>query len=108
MFDEHGQVAIFKTHGLSAEQAARIAHPPKGIGLLGYIQHHRKPLRLAKMQAHPQAAGFPDGHPPMESLLACPIVHGEVSITLSNMASLTQKLHSDMQLLLGLTERFRI
>jgi len=80
VFDAQGDVALFQTHGISPEQADRIAHLPKGVGLLAHIQHHGKALRLDKMQAHPQAVGFPAGHPPMQSLLACPILHGTVSV----------------------------
>lgn len=80
VFDAQGKVVIFQTHGITPEQAKRIAHLPKGIGLLGHIQTHRKTLRLEKMQRHPNAAGFPEGHPHMQSLLACPILHGEESV----------------------------
>lgn len=80
VFDAEGNVAIFQTHGITPEEAGRIAHLPKGIGLLGYIQQHKKPLRLDKMKSHPSAVGFPAGHPHMQSLLACPILHGEESV----------------------------
>jgi len=65
--------------GLSEQQIAAIAHPPKGEGLLGLFWDHRDPVRVGDIASHPDSIGFPEGHPPMQSLLGVPIVFaGEI------------------------------
>jgi signal transduction histidine kinase len=65
--------------GLGAAQISQINHWPRGEGLLGLLIHEPRALRIADISAHPQAAGFPSGHPPMRSLLRVPVrIRGEV------------------------------
>jgi signal transduction histidine kinase len=46
---------------------------PKGSGLLGLPLREGQRVRLDDIAAHPRAAGFPAGHPPMRTLLAVPL-----------------------------------
>ncbi len=65
--------------GISDEQVAAIAQPPKGEGLLGLFWNSHEAVRVKDIASHPDSIGFPDGHPPMHSLLGMPIVFaGEV------------------------------
>lgn len=73
IFDEDGEILEFFTLGLTDEQEAAIDHPPEGNGLLGHIPEQQVTLRLDDMTTHSESVGFPDGHPPMQSLLAAPI-----------------------------------
>ena len=75
VFDEDDNVEKFITLGMSAEDERRIGRLPSGEGLLGYIHQEQEVLRISDMSEHRASAGFPEGHPPMTSLLAAPIVH---------------------------------
>lgn len=71
-----GGLRFFKVSGITEDQMHKIDHHPVGIGLLGEIMRAREPLRLEHMHQHDKAAGFPEGHPHMESLLGMPIQIG--------------------------------
>jgi len=75
IFDDAGAVSKFFTLGMTQEQKDRIGRLPDGKGLLGHIHEHQETLRLDDMSQHTASIGFPDGHPPMQSLLAAPIVY---------------------------------
>ncbi|WP_263787909.1 methyl-accepting chemotaxis protein [Salinibacter grassmerensis] len=75
IFDEDGEILEFFTLGLTDEQEAAIDHPPEGNGLLGHIPEQQVTLRLDDMTTHSESVGFPEGHPPMQSLLAAPITY---------------------------------
>ncbi len=76
VLDESGtQIAQFVTSGLSPEEVARIGPPPEGRGLLGVIIQSGTPLRVDAIAEHPLAYGFPEGHPPMHTLLGVPIAY---------------------------------
>ncbi|CAN5760415.1 hypothetical protein BH24GEM1_BH24GEM1_12550 [soil metagenome] len=64
----------FTTHGIDAEQRARIGPPPRGHGILGLVIREARPIRLPDLTRHPDSYGFPPGHPPMRSFLGVPIV----------------------------------
>ncbi|MEU1087382.1 GAF domain-containing protein [Streptomyces sp. NPDC005892] len=70
----------FVTHGMSAEEARAIGHPPSGRrGLLGALIHDPAPVVLTDLTADPRYAGFPAGHPPMRTFLGVPIsVQGQI------------------------------
>ncbi len=74
-YDQSGGIQDFITSGLSAEEAERLKVLPKGLGLLGYMNEIREPLRLADISSHPSSVGFPEGHPPMKTFLGMPIRH---------------------------------
>ncbi len=46
---------------------------PSGKGLLGYIIHEDRPVRVDNIRGHPASKGFPEGHPEMNTLLGVPI-----------------------------------
>ena len=49
-----------------------------GHGLLGAVIADPRPLRVDAVGEDPRAAGFPAGHPPMETFLGVPVmIHGE-------------------------------
>jgi signal transduction histidine kinase len=70
-----GGIEQFVTSGLDEETVRRLGDPPKGHGLLGLVVSERRPLRVDDVSRHPQAVGFPPGHPPMRTLLAVPLVY---------------------------------
>jgi DNA-binding response OmpR family regulator/signal transduction histidine kinase len=77
VFNQSGRVAQFITHGLSEEERRRIGNLPKGLGILGHLQHLQQPLRLADLAKHPRSVGFPENHPAMKSFLGAPIRLGD-------------------------------
>jgi len=70
---ERRRLQSFVTHGLTAEQKARIGQLPRGHGLLGELIDHPESLRLHDLADHPASHGLPAGHPPMRSFLGVPI-----------------------------------
>lgn len=60
--------------GVSEEEKAAISHPPRGEGLLGLFWNGGKSVRVNDIAAHPVSIGFPEGHPPMQTLLGVPII----------------------------------
>jgi signal transduction histidine kinase len=69
----------FVTEGVGAAAVREIGRYPKGVGILGRLIHDARPLRLDDLGAHPDAAGFPPGHPPMTTFLGVPVrIRGEV------------------------------
>ena len=76
VLDEEGEaLELFVPVGLSQQQRDDLADVelPRGRGLLGYLISHPTPLRVDGIAAHSDAAGFPPGHPPMQTLLGAPI-----------------------------------
>lgn len=67
----------FITHGLSPEEERVIGQPPVGKGILGLLLRSDSPLRIDCLSHHPDSAGFPPRHPPMESFLGVPIKRGD-------------------------------
>jgi len=66
----------FVTVGMTPEDAAAIGTLPEGLGILGLLIKDPRLLRLDDLEAHPERAGFPPGHPPMRSFLGAPITAG--------------------------------
>ncbi len=73
VFTAAGTVEFFLYTGLSSERARQIGRHPSFRGLLGEVLQHGGPVRVARVDQHPAAAGFPAHHPAMTSLLAAPI-----------------------------------
>jgi hypothetical protein len=67
--------------GLSEIERQDLAgvNPPHGRGLLAHMIEQHEPLRVDNVPRHPDAAGFPVGHPRMRTLLGVAIgVHGRI------------------------------
>ena len=58
-YELSGGIQDFITSGLSAEEIEHLNVLPKGLGLLGYMNEIREPLRLADISSHPSSVGFP-------------------------------------------------
>lgn len=67
-------LATFTTHGISAEERARIGALPRGHGILGLVIHKGQSIRMPDISQHPERYGFPPNHPPMHSFLGVPII----------------------------------
>jgi signal transduction histidine kinase len=78
VFDKDGKLSQFITEGMSAEDVARIGHPPIGKGLLEVVYCQTAPLRVDDIAADPRGCGFPPGHPPMKTLIGVPLRVGEM------------------------------
>ena len=79
-------VEQFYTSGLSPEVHSRLQHMPAGEGILGVMSKDGLPIRLADVASEPRAAGFPEGHPPMHTLVGVPIqskgrIYGNLYLT---------------------------
>jgi len=84
--EDRTALADFLTAGLEPEEQAAIGHLPVGLGVLGLLIVDPKPIRLARLDAHPDSYGFPPHHPPMSSFLGVPIkvrdeVYGNLYLT---------------------------
>ncbi len=72
-FNESGGVGDLITSGITLEERLRLGDPPKGLGLLGFLNEIEGPLRLADISGHPSSVGFPENHPPMKTFLGSPL-----------------------------------
>jgi signal transduction histidine kinase len=72
-----GELEQFVHAGMDDGLVARIGDLPRGRGVLGLLISDPVPIRLASLSAHPAAAGFPPGHPPMGSFVGVPVRIGE-------------------------------
>ncbi|WP_410099249.1 GAF domain-containing protein [Streptomyces sp. STR69] len=70
---EEGGLKQFVTVGMDEETIAAIGHHPQGRGILGLLIREPRSLRLADLTTHPDATGFPTGHPAMHSFLGAPV-----------------------------------
>jgi GAF domain-containing protein len=85
-----GRLEQFITVGMPDELIAHIGHLPEGHGLLGALIDDPRTIRLPVLSEDSRSAGFPQGHPSMESFLGVPIkVRDEVfgNLYLTNQAS---------------------
>jgi signal transduction histidine kinase len=75
---ERRELERFIYLGIDEETRRDIGPLPRGRGVLGELIRHPHALRLADVETHPHAYGFPPGHPPMHSFLGVPItIRGE-------------------------------
>lgn len=70
---EDGHLVRFLHDGMSSELVSQIGDLPQGKGLLGELVEDPRPVRLPEIARHEASAGFPAGHPPMQSFLGVPI-----------------------------------
>jgi len=75
---ERRELERFIYLGIDDETRREIGPLPRGRGVLGELISDPRPHRLADVEQHPRAYGFPPGHPPMHSFLGVPImIRGE-------------------------------
>lgn len=74
---EHSTLIDFIYTGMSSEQADLIGSLPVGKGVLGTLIREPQPIRLERVSDHPDSAGFPPHHPPMETFLGVPVRAGD-------------------------------
>ncbi|MCC7366742.1 MAG: GAF domain-containing protein [Dehalococcoidia bacterium] len=72
-FDEQGILIRFVYTGISEQDARKLGMPPRGLGLLGELANHDRPIRLTDLTRHPSSVGWPEGHPDMAIFLGVPI-----------------------------------
>ncbi len=77
VLDEKGEIEKFITVGMTSDQVQKIAHPPRGAGLIGAMMSTKKPVRVADISQDARSVGFPPAHPLMKSFLGVPILQGE-------------------------------
>ena len=74
VIDQEGEgLAEFIHVGMADDTVEAIGHLPVGEGILGLLILDPRPLRLPDLSAHPDAVGFPPGHPTMRSFLGMPV-----------------------------------
>ncbi|WP_285494926.1 GAF domain-containing sensor histidine kinase [Actinomadura sp. NBRC 104425] len=71
--EEGERLVEFITVGVADRRIEEIGHWPHGHGILGLLIKEPRPLRLADLTTHPEAYGFPPGHPTMRTFLGVPI-----------------------------------
>ncbi|MBI4897108.1 MAG: GAF domain-containing sensor histidine kinase [Actinobacteria bacterium] len=70
-------LAQFITAGIDDRTREEIDGPPHERGVLGKLIEDPEPLRLSDVSLHPEAHGFPPGHPHMTTFVGVPImIHG--------------------------------
>ena len=72
-FDESGGLGNLITSGITPEERRRLGDPPRGLGLLGYLNEIEGSLRVADISGHASSVGFPENHPPMKTFLGSPL-----------------------------------
>jgi len=77
VFSTDGRLQSFTQSGISPDEAARIAHPPQGKGLLKAVLDERREIRVSNIGQDPRSVGFPSGHPEMTTFLGVPILAGD-------------------------------
>ena len=75
VFDDSGRNREFITSGITPEQRRLLGEPPRGLGVLDFLNEVQGPLRLADLTQHSHSVGFPENHPPMKTFLGVPIRH---------------------------------
>lgn len=72
----HGVLSDFIYEGVDEETTREIGSLPLGRGVLGTVVREKKTIVLDEIAAHPDAFGFPEGHPLMTSFLGVPVRAG--------------------------------
>lgn len=79
LFSIDGHLEQFYTFGIDEQVMSKLGNKPEGKGLLEKIYHSGKTVIVNNIGEHPDSCGFPDGHPPMTSLIGLPlIINGEI------------------------------
>jgi len=75
----HGGLIEFVHEGMDPETVEQVGRLPEGHGVLGTVIREARTLVLEHIAQHPDAVGFPEHHPPMDSFLGVPVrVAGQV------------------------------
>jgi two-component system sensor histidine kinase DevS len=77
VLNENGELEQFIPIGMTPAEIKKMAHSPRGSGLIGALMNTRQTIRLADIADDPRSAGFPPHHPEMKSFLGVPIRLGE-------------------------------
>jgi len=77
VLNENGELDQFIPIGMTPAEIQKMAHPPRGKGLIGALRNSRQTIRLKNIADDPRSAGFPAHHPKMHSFLGVPIRLGE-------------------------------
>lgn len=77
MVDEMGELVKFIPVGMKTEVIDKLAHPPRGLGLIGALREERRTIRVPDINKDSRGIGFPLHHPEMRSFLGVPIMSGD-------------------------------
>jgi signal transduction histidine kinase len=77
MVDETGELVKFIPVGMEPEKVEKMAHPPRGLGLIGALQEERRTILVPEINKDRRGIGFPPQHPEMRSFLGVPIMSGD-------------------------------
>jgi len=108
----HGGLEQFIHTGMPPDTLERIGHLPEGLGLLGALIDDPHPIRLRHLDGDPRSAGFPPGHPPMDSFLGVPVrvrdeVYGILYLTNRSLGGFTPE-DEELVIALAATAGFAI
>jgi signal transduction histidine kinase len=104
VLDDNGLLQEFVHLGMADDVVDEIGPLPTGRGILGLLITRPEPIRINDLGTHPDAAGFPEHHPPMRSFLGVPVrargrVFGNLYLTESERGEFTAE---DEQLVVAL------
>lgn len=71
--DDRTFLSEFVYEGVEPGVVRQIGRLPEGRGILGLLIDEPRPIRLADLNEHADAYGFPEGHPTMRSFLGTPV-----------------------------------
>jgi two-component system sensor histidine kinase DevS len=91
VLNENGELEQFIPIGMIPAEINKMAHPPRGSGLIGALMNTRQTIRLDQISSDPRSVGFPQNHPKMDSFLGAPIRLGESQL---GQIYLTEKMSS--------------
>ena len=77
VLEDDGKLDKIITVGMADKDLKRMAHPPKGLGLIGTLMNTKENVRVSVLGDHPESIGFPEQHPSMSSFLGVPIRAGD-------------------------------
>jgi signal transduction histidine kinase len=77
MVDETGDLVKFIPVGMEPELIEKMAHPPRGLGLIGALSEERRTILVPDITKDSRGIGFPPHHPEMRSFLGVPIMSGD-------------------------------
>jgi signal transduction histidine kinase len=74
--NENGELEKFIPIGMSEKEISKLAHPPKGLGMIGALLKEQKTIRVTNIYDDDRSVGLPKNHPKMSSFLGVPIMSG--------------------------------